>query len=81
MAVSGGNKPCVRMEITDGVLVQHNPGMSTQAVDDVDLAVQRLFGGQTVYVAQYGGTHIKVEHKVAQTLALLREARERNGRG
>jgi hypothetical protein len=79
MAVSGGNKPCVRMDIIDMALIMH-PSMSTEGVSDVDLAVQRLFGGQTVYVAQYGGTHIKVEHKVNQTLELLKQARERNGK-
>lgn len=68
MAVAGGAKPCVSMQIVDGNLVIGPQEMTTVAVTDVDLAVQRLVCGEKVYVALYGGLPLRVERTVRMSL-------------
>ena len=53
MAVSGGARPSIQMEIVDGVLVSKSAGMTQSPVRDIDLAIHRLLAGESVYVQAY----------------------------
>lgn len=68
MAIAGGAKPSVTMEIKDGVLHVGSAEMRQGVVNDVDLAVQRLLSGEKVFVAQYGSTIERVQKTVEATL-------------
>lgn len=68
MAHSGGARPCVPMQVVNGELVVGRPTQTTVAVNDVDLAVQRLACGETVYVQTYGDLVNRVTRTVQMML-------------
>lgn len=68
MAVSGGAKPSIDMVVTNGALVVGSASMRQGVVNDVDLAVQRILQGETVFVQQYGDLPERVRRSVEMAL-------------
>lgn len=68
MAISGGAKPSVEMQVIDGALTVGSSTMRQGVVNDVDLAVQRLLQGQKVFVQKYGDLTDRVRHSVEMAL-------------
>lgn len=53
MAISGGAKPSIEMQVIDGELVLGSEAMRQGVVTEVDIAVQRLSEGERVFVSTY----------------------------
>ncbi len=68
MAVAGGAKPGIEMKVVDGALITGASAQRQGVVADVDLAVQRLLCGETVFVSVYGALHERVQRTVEATL-------------
>jgi hypothetical protein len=68
MAISGGAKPSVEMQVIAGELVIGSQAMRQGVVNDVDLAVQRLACGERVFVQQYGDLPERVRKTVQMML-------------
>lgn len=68
MAIAGGAKPSIEMQIKDGQLIMGKAALRQSVVGDVDLAVQRLLQGETVFVQQYGATVTAVQKTLEMTL-------------
>jgi hypothetical protein len=69
MAISGGAKPCVSMQVIDNELYTGRQEMTTVAQSDIDLIVQRLAQGEKVYVAVYGDLPSRVQKTIAMMLS------------
>lgn len=68
MAISGGAKPSVEMQVIDGALTVGSSTMRQGVVNDVELAVQRLLQGQKVFVQKYGDLTDRVRRSVEMAL-------------
>lgn len=68
MAVSGGAKPSIPMEIIDGVLVVGASAMRQGALNSVDMAVQELLRGRRIFLQQYGDLQTQVERTINMAL-------------
>jgi hypothetical protein len=64
MAISGGAKPSVEMQIIDGRLVTGSHAMRQGVVSDADIAFHRLIQGERVFVQAYGGLVTTVTKQV-----------------
>ncbi len=68
MAVAGGARPAVLMQIIDGVLVSKSAGMTQSPIRDVDIAVQELLRGRKIFLQQYGDLQAQVTRTVEMAL-------------
>jgi hypothetical protein len=68
MAISGGAKPSVELQIIDGQLYVGPQAMRQGVVNDIDLAVQRLAQGERVYVQTYGDLPARVQRTINMML-------------
>ncbi len=68
MAVSGGAKPSIELQIIDGVLVVGKAAMRQGAVNNVDTAVQDLLKGKVVFLQQYGSLVTQVQRTIEAVL-------------
>lgn len=64
MAVAGGAKPSVEMQIVDNALVVGTHAMRQGVVSDSDIAFHRLLAGDKVFVQAYGSLPATVEKQV-----------------
>lgn len=68
MAIAGGAKPSILMEIKDGVLHVGSVEQRQGVVNDVDTAVHRLLSGEVVFVQTFGSLVERVQKTVEATL-------------
>lgn len=68
MAHAGGARPSVEMAIKEGELWIGKAAQRVGVVSDVDLAVQRLLNGETIFCQQYGSLVTQVQRTVEQVL-------------
>ncbi len=68
VAISGGAKPSIQLEIIDGALVIGKAAMRQGAVNNVDVAVQDLLKGKVVFLQQYGDLQTQVTRTINMTL-------------
>ncbi len=68
MAIAGGAKPSVEMEVKDGLLVVGTSALRQGAVNNVDMAVQELLRGRKVFVQQYGDLTNQVKRTIEMAL-------------
>lgn len=68
MAIAGGAKPSIEMQVKDGQLIMGKAAYRQGVVSDVDLAIQRLMQGEIVFVQQYGSTVTAVQRTIEMTL-------------
>ncbi len=68
MAISGGAKPSIQMQVKAGALHIGTAAMRQGVVSDVDNAVARLLAGEEVFVQQYGRIVDDVRRGVQEAL-------------
>ncbi len=68
MAISGGAKPSIELQIIDGVLVVGSSAMRQGALNNIDIAVQELLRGRKVFLQQYGDLQAQVTRTIEATL-------------
>jgi len=68
MAVAGGAKPSVQMQVIEGQLVKGTLAMRQGVVSDADTAFHRLISGERVFVQAHGGLVSTVERQVMHYL-------------
>lgn len=77
MAISGGAKPSVQMQVVDNALITGRTAMRQDVVNSVDLAVHRLLDLEVVYVQSYGS----LVHQVTMSVNAVLRMRAKNGGG
>lgn len=68
MAIAGGAKPSIEMEIKDGELWIGKAAMRQGAINDVDMAVQELLRGHKIFLQQYGSLCTQVQRTIEAVL-------------
>lgn len=75
MAISGGAKPSVQMQVIDNALITGRTAMRQDVVSSVDLAMHRLLSGEVVFV----GTYASLPEHVTRSVEAVLRMRAKNG--